>query len=88
MKLLKRKSGFTLMELMVYIAILSIVVLIAGQAFTDSTRFRIRTQNMLKATQVAENVGNFAREYVMFERKYIFGDKLKNIKKKIFKRVI
>ena len=64
MKLLKRKSGFTLMELMVYIAILSIVVLIAGQAFTDSTRFRIRTQNMLKATQVAENVGTLFKSDV------------------------
>ena len=52
------------MELMVYIAILSIVVLIAGQAFTDSTRFRIRTQNMLKATQVAENVGTLFKSDV------------------------
>ncbi len=64
MKKQTSKRGFTLMELMVYIAILSIVVLIAGQAFTDSTRFRIRTQNMLKATQVAENVGTLFKSDV------------------------
>lgn len=41
------------MELMVYIAILGVIVLVAGHAFSDSTRFRIRTQNMLKAGEVA-----------------------------------
>ena len=64
MKTQTSKRGFTLMELMVYIAILGIVVLIAGQAFTDSTRFRIRTQNMLKATQVAENIGTLFKSDV------------------------
>ena len=52
------------MELMVYIAILGIVVLIAGQAFTDSTRFRIRTQNIIKATQEAENVATYFKSDV------------------------
>lgn len=64
MKRINKKSGFTLMELMVYIAILGIVVLIAGQAFSDSTKFRVRTQNMLKATQVAENVGSLFKSDV------------------------
>lgn len=64
MKRMNSKHGFTLMELMVYIAILGIVVLIAGQAFTDSTKFRVRTQNMLKATQVAENVGTLFKSDV------------------------
>ena len=50
------QSGFTLMELLVYMMIVGIIVLVAGQAFTDSTKFRVRTQNMLKATQEAENV--------------------------------
>jgi len=50
------KKGFTLMELLVYMAIVGIIVIVAGQAFTDSTKFRIRTQNMLRATQEAENV--------------------------------
>lgn len=48
--------GFTLMELMVYIAIVGIVVIVAGQAFSNSTKMRVRTQSMLKASEVAENV--------------------------------
>ena len=51
-----RKCGFTLVELLVYMALLSIIVLVAGRAFSDSTKFRVRTQNMLRATQEAENV--------------------------------
>lgn len=50
------QSGFTLMELLVYMMIVGIIVLVAGRAFTDSTKFRVRTQNMLNATQEAENV--------------------------------
>ena len=49
------KKGFTLMELLVYMAIVGIIVVVAGQAFSNSTKFRVRTQNMLKATQEAEN---------------------------------
>ena len=41
-----RKSGFTLMELLVYIAIVGIVVIVAGQAFSNSTKMRVRTQSM------------------------------------------
>ena len=52
------KKGFTLMELVVYMAIVGIVVLVAGQAFSNSTKFRVRTQNMLKSTAEAENVAN------------------------------
>ena len=51
-----RRGGFTLMELMVYIAIVGIVVIVAGQAFSNSTKMRVRTQSMLKASEVAENV--------------------------------
>lgn len=54
----KNRKGFTLMELMVYIAILGIVVLVAGRAFSDSTKFRVRTQNMLKATDVSDRVAS------------------------------
>ena len=51
-----KKSGFTLMELLVYMAIVGIVVVIAGQAFSNSTKFRIRTDNMIKSTHEAEDV--------------------------------
>jgi len=57
-----KKSGFTLMELMVYIAIMGIVVLVAGQAFSDSTKMRVRTQNMIAANQVAENVASLLKD--------------------------
>ena len=50
------KQGFTLMELLVYMAIVGIIVVIAGEAFSNSTKFRIRTDNMIRATQEAENV--------------------------------
>lgn len=59
-----RKSGFTLMELMVYIAILGIVVLVAGQAFSNSTKMRVRTEGMIKANDAAESVGALIQEDV------------------------
>jgi type II secretory pathway component PulJ len=58
----KFKTGFTLMELMVYIALLGGIVLIAGQAFSDSTKMRIRTQSMLQANQIAGNVSSILKE--------------------------
>lgn len=56
------KQGFTLMELLVYMAIVGIIVVIAGEAFSNSTKFRIRTDNMIKANQVAENVGMLLKD--------------------------
>ena len=53
------KAGFTLVELLVYIAIVGIVVIVAGQAFSNSTKMRVRTQSMLKASEVAENVATW-----------------------------
>jgi len=58
------KNGFTLMELLVYMAIIGVVVLIAGQAFKDSTKMRIRTQNMLKASEIAESTGALFKDDV------------------------
>ena len=52
------------MELLVYMAIVGIVVVIAGEAFSNSTKFRIRTDNMIKATQEAENVGMLFKDDV------------------------
>ena len=51
-----RKAGFTLIELLVYIGIVGIIVIVAGRAFSNSTKMRMRTQSMLKASEVAENV--------------------------------
>ena len=59
------KKGFTLVELLVYMAIVGIVVIVAGQAFGDSTKVRIRTQNMIKANKEAESVGALIREDLM-----------------------
>jgi len=59
-----RKSGFTLVELLVYIAILGVVVLIAGLAFSNSTKMRVRTESMIKANEEAENVGALIQEDV------------------------
>ena len=50
------------MELLVYMGIVGIVVVIAGEAFSNSTKFRIRTDNMIKATQEAENVAMLLKD--------------------------
>ncbi len=54
--------GFTLMELMVYIAIMGIIVIVAGQAFSDSTKMRIRTQSMLRANEAAGNIAMLMKD--------------------------
>jgi len=58
------KRGFTLMELLVYMAIVGIVVVLAGQVFSDSTKMRVRTQGMIEANQVAENLGALFKDDV------------------------
>ena len=58
------RNGFTLMELLVYMMIVGIIVIVAGQAFSNSTKFRVRTQNMLRATQTAEGVASLFKEDV------------------------
>lgn len=62
MSILRLKSGFTLMELMVYIALLGGIVLIAGKAFSDSSKMRVRTQSMLQASQTVGNVMTIVRQ--------------------------
>lgn len=58
----KVKSGFTLMELMVYIGLLGLIVVIAGRAFSDSSRMRMRTQSMLQASQTSGNVATIIKQ--------------------------
>lgn len=52
------------MELMVYIAIAGLIVLVAGNAYSGSTKMRVRTQSMLKATETAENIGTLLKDDV------------------------
>lgn len=56
------KRGMTLMELLVYMAIVGIVVVVAGTAFTNSTKMRIRTEGKLEASALAENIGSLLRD--------------------------
>lgn len=58
------KAGFTLMELMVYMGIVGIIVIIAGEAFSNSTKMRVRTDNMIRANQDAENIATIFKEDV------------------------
>lgn len=58
------RKGFTLIELLIYMGIVGVIVVIAGEAFSNSTKFRVRTDNMIRATQEAENVGTLFREDV------------------------
>ncbi|WP_298770279.1 type II secretion system protein [uncultured Fibrobacter sp.] len=57
-------SGFTLMELTVYMGILGIIVLVAGRAYSDSAKSRIRTGNMIEASREAENIATMFKDDV------------------------
>lgn len=41
---------------------MGIVVIVAGQAFSNSTKFRVRNQSMIEANAVAGNVGAFLKD--------------------------
>lgn len=56
------KRGFTLIELLVYMGLIGVIVVIAGQAFSDSTKFRVRTQNMLQGTTQADDLSQMIAE--------------------------
>lgn len=59
-----KKAGFTLVELMVYIGIVGVVVIVAGQAFSNSTKMRVRTESMIKANATVEEAGMLMQEDV------------------------
>jgi hypothetical protein len=48
------KSAFTLIELLVYMAIMGLIIVVAGRVFSDATGMRVRSQNMLES---AEHLG-------------------------------
>ncbi len=56
------KSGFTLIELVVYIAIMSFIIVVAGRVFSDSTSMRVRSQNLLKSSSEIGKLSNLLTE--------------------------
>ncbi|MCL2206752.1 MAG: prepilin-type N-terminal cleavage/methylation domain-containing protein [Fibromonadales bacterium] len=56
------KRGFTLIELVVYMAILGFIIVVAGRVFGDSAIMRVRSQNMLKSAEVIGSVSKLLKE--------------------------
>ena len=56
------KRGFTLVELLVYMAILGFIIVVAGRAYSDATGMRVRTQSMTKATEEANRIAEIIKE--------------------------
>lgn len=60
----KNRRGFTLIELLVYIVIATIIVGIAGQAFLDATKLRIRTTRLLETSMGTGDIMGYLEEDV------------------------
>jgi len=56
------KRGFTLMELIVYMALLGFVIVVAGRVFSDSTVMRVRSQSMVKTSEEVGKISHLIRE--------------------------
>lgn len=56
------KAGFTLIELIVYSGLIGVIVIIAGEAFSNSTKFRVRTENMIKSASTASSLSALLSE--------------------------
>ena len=56
------KRAFTLIELVVYMAIMGFIIVVAGRVFSDSSSMRVRTQNMVKATEELNKVVAIIKE--------------------------
>lgn len=59
---LSHKRGFTLMELMVYCGLIGIIVMVAGQAYSDSVKFRVRSEAMVKSSSEANAAATLLQE--------------------------
>lgn len=59
---MRRTQGFTLMELLVYIVLATIIVGLAGQVFYDATVARMRTTKMLEASVGTGDVITYLQE--------------------------
>ncbi len=62
MKARNSKAGFTLIELIVYSGLIGVIVVIAGQAFSNSTKFRVRSENMIRSTSTANSLSTLLSE--------------------------
>jgi len=51
------KRAFTLIELLVYMMIMGFIIVVAGRVFSDSTRMRVRSQDMIAS---AEQIGKLS----------------------------
>jgi prepilin-type N-terminal cleavage/methylation domain-containing protein len=56
------KRGFTLVELLVYVAIMGFIIVVAGKAYSDATGMRVRTQSMTKATEEVNRIAELIKE--------------------------
>jgi len=56
------KRGFTLMELIVYMALLGFVIVVAGRVFSDSTVMRVRSQSMVKTSEEVGKISHLIKE--------------------------
>jgi hypothetical protein len=59
---MKNKFAFTLIELLVYIAIMGFIIVVAGRAFSDSTTMRVRSQSMVKTSEIVGKISNLIYE--------------------------
>lgn len=59
---LSHKQGFTLMELMVYCGLIGIIVMVAGQAYSDSVKFRVRSEAMVRSSSEANAAATLLQE--------------------------
>lgn len=79
------KRGFTLIELLVYMGLIGVIVVIAGQAFSDSTKFRVRTENMLQGTTEADNLSQMiAEDLSQMGAKFVLNDGSNKLETDVF----